>query len=198
MRRFYLAYQARLPNSQAGSTKSILGPPNEMKSQTPSTISTPVAPRTLPFVLSWSHYAFLIGINDPDERSFYEVEAARESWSLRELRRQFDSSLYERLALSRDKDGMRELARAGQVVEKPDDLLKDPYVLEFLGLEERPRYTESELESRIIDKLESFLLDSVGASCSRGASADSPSTTSTTTSISSSTTGYCVVSCSKT
>jgi hypothetical protein len=90
-----------------------------------------------PFVLSWSHYVFLIGLK-PEERDFYEIEAAQQGWTLRELRRQFDAGLYERLALSRDKQAIRDLARQGQHVAKPQDLLKDPYVLEFLGLRKRP------------------------------------------------------------
>ncbi len=156
MRRFYLAYRGREQKSQTLST--IFGEPALIeKSQTPSTISVPA---TAPaFALSWSHYVFLTRIDDEDERSFYEVEATNSGWSLKELRRQFDTSLYERLALSRDKEGVRALAVEGQVVDKPGDMLKDPYVLEFLGLEERPRYSESELEARIIDKLEHFLLE---------------------------------------
>jgi predicted nuclease of restriction endonuclease-like (RecB) superfamily len=109
--------------------------------------------------LSWSHYLFLMGIKDSDARSFYEIEATSEGWSLRELRRQFDSGLYERLALSRDKESILALAREGQIVEKPEQLLKNPYVLEFLGLREETRYSERELETAIIDKLEHFLLE---------------------------------------
>ena len=111
------------------------------------------------FTLSWSHYVFLISVENPDERSFYEIEAATGGWTLAELKRQFNSGLYERLALSRDRDAIRDLAREGQIVTQPKDVLKNPYVLEFLGLEERPRYSESDLESAIIDKLEHFLLE---------------------------------------
>ncbi len=100
-----------------------------------------------------------MGIKDPDERRFYEIEATSEGWPLRELRRQFDSGLYERLALSRDKDGARALAKEGQLITTPEQLIKDPYVLEFLGLREEPRYSERELETAIIDKLEHFLLE---------------------------------------
>lgn len=112
-----------------------------------------------PFSLSWSHYVFLLGIKNSDERSFYEIEAASQDWTLRELKRQFDSGLYERLALSRDKDGIRRLAREGQIVSQPSDLLKEPLVLEFLGLSEQTRYSESELETAIIDQLGQFLLE---------------------------------------
>lgn len=112
-----------------------------------------------PFLLSWSHYVFLLGIKNADERSFYEIGAAGQSWTLRELKRQFDSGLYERLALSRDKEGIRQLAREGQIVSQPQDLLKEPLVLEFLGLAEQSRYSESELEGAIIDRLGQFLLE---------------------------------------
>ena len=111
------------------------------------------------FVLGWSHYVTLLSVTNPDARRFYEIEAADNGWSVRELKRQLDSSLYERLALSRDKHEVRRLAREGQVVEKASDLIKDPLVLEFLGLEERPAYSESELESAIIDRLQQFLLE---------------------------------------
>ena len=91
--------------------------------------------------------------------SFYEIESADQNWNLRELRRQFDSGLYERLALSRDKEGVRRLAREGQIVSQPQDLLKEPLVLEFLGLSEQARYTESDLEGAIIGQIERFLLE---------------------------------------
>lgn len=109
--------------------------------------------------LSWTHYIRLMRISDPDERSFYEIEAAENNWSVRELNRQFDSALYQRLALSRDKDAVKQLATKGQIVEKPQDILKDPYVLEFTGLPELPQYSESKLEQRLIDELQSFLLE---------------------------------------
>jgi len=111
------------------------------------------------FKLGWSHYVSLLSIDNNNERGFYEIEAAANGWSVRELERQITSSLYERLALSRDKDEIRRLAQEGQVVEKAADLIKNPLVLEFLGLEERPAYSESALELAIIDKLETFLLE---------------------------------------
>ena len=98
-------------------------------------------------------------IDNPDERRFYEIEATNNHWSLKELERQFDSSLYERLALSRDKQGVMELSRKGQIIEKPQDLIKDPYILEFTGLPELPQYTEKKLESELIDHLQMFLLE---------------------------------------
>lgn len=112
-----------------------------------------------PFSLSWSHYVFLLGIKKADERDFYEIEAASQDWTVRELKRQFDSGLYERLALSRDKDGIRQLAQQGQIVSRPQDLLKEPLVLEFLGLSEQARYSESDLEGAIISQIEHFLLE---------------------------------------
>lgn len=111
------------------------------------------------FLLSWSHYVFLISITNPDERRFYEIESTEQNWTIRELRRQFDSSLYERLALSRNKEGIQKLANEGQVVTRPEDVLKDPLVLEFLGLDEKARYSESNLESAIIGRIERFLLE---------------------------------------
>ena len=111
------------------------------------------------FVLGWSHYVALLSIDDAEARNFYEIEAADNDWSVRELRRQIDSSLYQRLALSRDRQEVRRLAREGQMVEKPSDLIKNPYVLEFLGLAEQPAYSESDLESAIISRLEQFLLE---------------------------------------
>jgi predicted nuclease of restriction endonuclease-like (RecB) superfamily len=111
------------------------------------------------FPLSWSHYLFLMGISNVDERKFYEIESANENWSLRELKRQFNSSLYERLALSKDKAGVKKLSIQGQLIEKHSDVIKDPLVLEFLGFEEHYRYSETELETAIIDKLEHFLLE---------------------------------------
>ena len=111
------------------------------------------------FYLSWSHYLKLMRIDNIDERHFYEIESVKNDWSLSELKRQYDSSLYERLALSTNKDKVYRLALEGQKVETAKDAVKDPYVLEFLGLKELPEYSESELESRIIDNLQQFLLE---------------------------------------
>ena len=111
------------------------------------------------FQLSWSHYLKLMRITNPDERGFYEIECASNNWSLKEFQRQFDSALYERLALSRDKKGVKQLSEKGQIIESPTDILKDPSILEFLGLPEHSQYSESELEQAIIDKLEHFLLE---------------------------------------
>ena len=111
------------------------------------------------FFLSWSHYLKLMRIDDVDERHFYEIECVKNNWSLREFQRQFDSALYQRLMLSTEKDAVKQLSEKGQIIEKSSDLVKDPYVLEFLGLEEKTKYSESDLETRIIDNLQTFLLE---------------------------------------
>lgn len=139
MRRFYLTYSKKIKFE---------------KSETLSRIS-----ETYNFQLSWSHYLKLIRIDNEEERDFYELESIENNWSLRELRRQCDCALYQRLVLSRDKKGVKELAEKGQIIESPKDSLKDPYILEFIGLPESYKYSESELEQKIIDKLEHFLLE---------------------------------------
>jgi predicted nuclease of restriction endonuclease-like (RecB) superfamily len=111
------------------------------------------------FKLTWTHYTFLMRIDDEKERSFYEIESEKNNWSVRELKRQYDSALYTRLTLSRDKEEILKLSEKGQIIEKPKDLIKDPYILEFLGLPELHNYSESELEQEIINKLEHFLLE---------------------------------------
>ena len=111
------------------------------------------------FKLSWSHYLILMRIEDIDARNFYEIEAFKNNWSLRELKRQVNSSLYERLVLSKDKEKVKELAVKGQIIEKAQDVIKDPYILEFLGLDEKSEYSENKLETEIINKLEMFLLE---------------------------------------
>lgn len=111
------------------------------------------------FFLSWSHYLQLMRIEKQEERLFYEIESYKNDWSLTELKRQFDSSLYERLLLSTDKEKVKELSTKGQIILKPTDLIKDPYILEFLGLPELTSYSETELENRIIDNLQKFLLE---------------------------------------
>ena len=111
------------------------------------------------FNLSWSHYLKFMRIDDENERRFYEIESLNNSWSLRELQRQYDSALYTRLALSRNKNKVLELSQKGLVIESPKDAVKDPYVLEFIGLPEHSVYSESQLEQKLIDKLEHFLLE---------------------------------------
>lgn len=111
------------------------------------------------FSLGWSHYVTLLTVERREERRFYEIEAKQNSWSVRELKRQIGASLYERLALSRDKDRVKELSEQGQLIGSADDIIKNPYILEFLNLKEHIAYSEHELESAIIDKLEHFLLE---------------------------------------
>ena len=111
------------------------------------------------FILSWSHYLILMRIENKEARSFYEIEATQQQWSVKQLKRQVGSSLYERLALSRGKDEVMRLAREGQTVEKPSDIIKNPVTLEFLGLKPDAAYTESNLENAIINKLKQFLLE---------------------------------------
>lgn len=164
MRQFYLTYSipqttsAKLENSENNivsipqTTSAELHLAENKESEIYDTISRK-------FILSWSHYLKLMRIKNPDERRFYEIECAVNNWSLKELQRQFNSALYERLALSRDKEGIRQLAEKGQVIEKPMDILKDPYILEFLNLPVQHQYSESELETEIIEKIEHFLLE---------------------------------------
>lgn len=110
------------------------------------------------FTLSWSHYVFLMRL-DERERDFYELESIENNWSIRELKRQFDTAIFDRLRLSKDKEGVKSLNAKGQIVTKPQDAVKDPYILEFLGLKEDASYSESELDQAIIDKIEHFLLE---------------------------------------
>lgn len=109
--------------------------------------------------LSWSHICELITIEDDLERSFYEKECIAERWNVRSLRRQMDSALYLRLAASRDKEGVLQLAQKGVVIQQPEDIIKNTYTLEFLGLPDQERYSERDLEQRLIDNLQSFLLE---------------------------------------
>lgn len=163
-RSFYLAYRGIGRTASDLSPVGTIGPTVSdqfypaASGQTgiPQAMSVELAKQ---FSLGWSHYVTLLTIAKPDERSFYEIEAAANNWSVRELERQVSSSLYERLALSRDKDEIRRLAREGQVIEKAADLIKNPLVLEFLGLAEKPTYSENEMETAIIDRLETFLLE---------------------------------------
>lgn len=151
MRNFYLVFKDRIVEPEKSA--SLMRKSDEEKS------ASPMRKIESPFNLSWTHYLQLIKIENEKERNFYEIEAVNNNWSVRELERQYDSSLYERLVLSRDKEGIKELSRKGQVVTKPIDTIKEPYVLDFLGLEEKDKYTESDLETAIINKLEHFLTE---------------------------------------
>lgn len=164
MRKFYLTYSISASvmrisdDSISSSLMTISQNTNSASLSRNSENEKPQSP-TVIFKLSWTHYIFLIRIDDANERSFYEIETAKNNWSVRELKRQYDSALYTRLALSRDKEGILKLSEKGQIIEKPKDIIKDPYILEFLGLPELHQYSESELEEEIINKLEHFLLE---------------------------------------
>jgi hypothetical protein len=144
MRSFYLAFSTKnvpilIPQTVSAELPKI------SKTQTPSAeLISSSKPQTLSgkslsdiFPLSWSHYIILSRIANEDEKSFYEIESSQTNWSVRELQRQFDSGLFERLSLSKDKKKVKQLAAKGQIIEKPEDVLKTPYVLDFLGLDEK-------------------------------------------------------------
>ena len=114
---------------------------------------------TLSHKLSWSHYFEILKVENPLARSFYEKQCVIENWSVRELKRQKNSMLFERLALSKDKEGVLELAEQGQIITRPEDIIKEPYILEFLNIPEHHSYSEAELEQKIIDNLQSFILE---------------------------------------
>lgn len=109
--------------------------------------------------LNWSQYRMLIQIPDPDKREYYELEAVNEGWSGRQLERQINSMLYERLLMSNDKESVLAVARKERIPESPQEIIKDPMVLEFLGLERKPSYYEKDLESAIISHIADFLLE---------------------------------------
>jgi len=142
MRRFYLYYPKFLTVSGKLQTVSA-------QSDNRQTVSAK---------LSWSHYVELLSVENDLERGFYENQCINERWSVRELRRQIDSALFERLSLGKDKKKILELSRKGQIIKKPEDIVKDPYVFEFLRLSEND-YSEKELEQALIDNLQSFILE---------------------------------------
>lgn len=115
--------------------------------------------QALPAKLTWTHFVSLLSISDDYERQFYEKQCVSESWSTRELDRQINSALYTRLLLSKNKKGLIELSKKGQIIKKPRDIIKDPYILEFLNIPENYKLSEKELEENIINKLQQFLLE---------------------------------------
>lgn len=147
-RKFYLIYKERI-------SETVFSLFAIEKSETVFSLLN----EDVPFQLSWSHYLQLMRIENANERNFYEIEAVKSNWSIRTLQRQYNSSLYERLALSKDKSDILRLSTEGNVIAKPQDIIKQPTVLEFLGIEEKAKYAESDLESAIIDKLQKFLLE---------------------------------------
>lgn len=165
IRKFYMAY-SKIVNTDYEILNShkinVLATDSEIVNSVYEIRNLPsvIDPSTMPrFVLSWSHYLVLMRIKNEDERRFYEIEAYREQWSVRHLQRQYASSLYERLALSRNKDEVMRLSHEGITIERPKDVLKNPITLEFLGLKREAAYTEDTLEGKIITQLEKFLLE---------------------------------------
>ncbi len=137
MRRFYLIYGKSETLSRISSTAISETTSRKLKQER--------------FILSWSHYLKLMRIDGENERKFYEIESAKNNWSVRELDRQYDSALFTRLTLSRNKDEVQKLSEKGLTLEKPKDAIKDPYILEFIGLPEKSAYSESDLEHGIIE-----------------------------------------------
>ncbi len=159
-RNFYLIYQHRISapavrKFTAATSTSISAPAVRKLKKSHSVIEK----MEFPFPLNWSHYIELLKIKDEQERSFYEIEATEKNWSKAELIRQYNAALYERIALSRNKKGVKKLSQKGLILEKTTDALRNHYVLEFLGLKEEGKYTESDLETAIINKLEQFMLE---------------------------------------
>ena len=156
-RKFFIAYSA----PQISDTEYRKLPESEDQSNFRHSVSeiqnAPAEPHK--FVLSWSHYLVLMRIKDANARSFYEVECAKQNWGVRWLQRQVGSSLYERIALSSDKDKVVRMAKEGEIIENPADIIKNPVTLEFLGLKPDAAYSETKLENAIIDKMQTFLLE---------------------------------------
>lgn len=165
MKQFYLGYPRLLPEKKIPhAVRGEFAAPEILHTLCGESATRSTPPRTwrpglLHSDLSWSHYRTLLRVNRSEARSFYEIEAIRNSWSARELERQINSLLFERLAKSKDKSGLMKLARRGQEVTRPVDVFKDPVVIEFLGLPESPRLVESRLEQALIDNLQTFLLE---------------------------------------
>ena len=109
--------------------------------------------------LNWSNIRLLLKVEDKLKRDFYMIECGKNNWSKRELERQIDSQLYDRLLMSKDKNKVLEMSKKGQIIEKPEDIIKDPIILEFLNLKEEPNYNETDLENAIISKLQDFILE---------------------------------------
>jgi predicted nuclease of restriction endonuclease-like (RecB) superfamily len=147
-RLFYFSYNDKIRATMLPQTK-----------KTEKTVQTNAIKYHPNFNLSWSHYLILMRIENHEERRFYEIESYNQNWSVRHLQRQVASSLYERLALSRDKNEVMRLANEGITIEKPSDIIKNPLTLEFLGLKSDVSYSESKLEEVIINKLQMFLLE---------------------------------------
>ncbi len=158
MRRFYLEFPMQIQQTVSVKSLNRQTLSDESLRSEKSSIQKTVFAEFEP-MLSWSHYCELLSVEDPLARSFYEQESINNNWSFRELKRQINSQLFERLALSKDTQAIMRLAKRGHVIETPDDAIKDPYVLEFLNLKEEAVYTETHLEQAIMDNLQKFLLE---------------------------------------
>ncbi len=163
MRKFFKSYSQSLLNKNiknSNSVNTVYPIEYHNKNNNLKFVNTVYEFKNIPkFTLSWSHYLILMRIDNEQERNFYEIESSKQNWSVRQLSRQVNSSLYERLALSRNKKKILELANKGQTIEKPADIIKNPLTLEFLGLKSDSSYTETKLEQAIINKLQDFLLE---------------------------------------
>lgn len=160
LRKFREFYFMHEQIRQTVSVESLVQPQRNLKTgtnfQIQQTVSVELAKL---FKLSWSHYVNLLTIDDINERKFYEIESINNSWGVRELKRQIASSLYQRLSLSKNKSKIKQLSEQGQIIEKAEDIIKNPYILEFAGFKEESRYSEYDLETALINKLELFLLE---------------------------------------
>ncbi|MEA1877915.1 MAG: PDDEXK nuclease domain-containing protein [Bacteroidota bacterium] len=150
IRKFYLTFH----NWQSLIAKSTI-----QKGQSVIALSQNSIVQSVIAQLSWTHFVRLLSVSNEDERNFYLIETAENRWSVRELDRQINTSLYERLLLSKNINEVKTLSEKGQIVEDINDLMKEPYILEFLGLEESHKYSENDLETAIIDNLSKFLLE---------------------------------------
>lgn len=166
MRQFYLVYPKLIVINEifhAPRGKSFLKGPAEilhaMRGELHINEKTGYTPGKFNQNLSWIHYRTLLRVDNPQARTFYEIEAVKNCWSGRELERQINSLLYERLALSKDKIGLLKLARNGHEIQQPADVIKDPFVMEFLGLPQSHKLVETELEQALIDNIKLFLLE---------------------------------------
>lgn len=158
-RKFFLTYQISETVFRKSDRSEIRNAVSEINTTNKINSVYPFPMPSFSRILTWSHYIQLMRIKNLDERRFYEVECEKQQWSVRELQRQYNSSLYERLALSRDKAEVMRLSHEGHIVEKPTDVLKNPLVLEFLGLRVEEAYSESKLETAVLNKLSRFLLE---------------------------------------
>ncbi len=163
LRQFYVTYPSGslLPPELGAPPKrtAVLSKSKAGKIGTATLTESAGTPTAFTPHLGWTHYLVLMRVTNATARAYYEIEAVRESWSSRELERQIASLLFERLAKSRNKEKVLDLARHGQQVELPGDVMKEPFVLEFLALGERAEWRERDLEQAIIDRIEGFLLE---------------------------------------